>query len=75
MIDIENIRKMVKEYDFTPKILIVSSDIFIKYRDEIEDLGVTFMVDDRLDKETKAVVMNMDIFDAIYYLEKGSDNK
>ncbi len=73
--NIEDIKNMIEEYEDKPKILVVRFDLYFQLKEEIDALGIDFIVDDRLPEKTKAIVMNGDIFDAIYHLEKESDVK
>ncbi len=66
---IEDIRTMIEKVDNKPKTLIVGFDVYEQLRDEIDNLHIDCIVSDKLDKKTKAVLVDKDIFDTMDNLE------
>ena len=72
---IEYIKEMIDKCVATSKTLIVSTDTYFQLCDEIESLGINFITSERLPMDIKAIVVDGDIFDSMYYLEKGGSNE
>lgn len=55
--------------------LIVRGEVYFELQETIDNLHIDYIVDERLPDNVKALLVDGDIFDAIHYLEKGSDVK
>lgn len=72
---IEHIKEMINKHKSKSKVLIVSTDTYFELCNEIETLGISFITSERLPLDTKAIVVDGDVFDGMYYLERGKNDK